>query len=105
VQPVESTTLPWPVFAAAPHCAALVSTGITTGPAACGNPAVSFMLVRYPRPRGVWCVFLCASHHRDVPLAEPLDQVAAAELADRRAQHALALAGQPYRRAVPLQLR
>jgi hypothetical protein len=64
------------------------------------------MLIRYPtRPADIWPVFLCAGHAREVPLAEPLDQVAAAELADRREQHALAIAGRPYRRPMPLQLR
>jgi hypothetical protein len=37
-----------------------------------------------------------------VPLAEPLDRVAAAELADRREQYALAMAGKPYRAPVSL---
>ncbi|MBF6558178.1 MAG: hypothetical protein IVW52_18895 [Acidimicrobiales bacterium] len=53
----------------------------------------------------MWCSFLCAAHANAVPLAEPLDQVAAAELADRREQHALAMAGKPFRRPTPLQLR
>jgi hypothetical protein len=35
-------------------------------------------------------------------LAEPLDRAATAELADRREQHALAMAGKPYRAPVPL---
>jgi hypothetical protein len=35
-------------------------------------------------------------------VAEPLDAVAAAELADRREQHALAVAGKAYRRPCPL---
>ena len=41
--------------------------------------------------------------HRD-PLPKPLDRVAAAELADRREQHAPAMAGKPYRAPVPLHL-
>jgi len=66
----------------------------------------SFMLVRYPRDRGTWCAFLCGRHAGEVgPLAEPLDQVAAAELADRRAQLTLAMAGKPFRRPAPLQIR
>jgi hypothetical protein len=61
------------------------------------------MLVWYPdRPRAVWPVFLCTSHSVDVPVAELLDRVAAAELDDRRKQHDLAMAGKPHRRAVPL---
>ena len=104
MQTVESTSLPWAVWAASPDCAAVVVTGVRTGPGSCPNPPTSFMLVRYPRARGTWCAFLCASHAREVvPLAEPLDQVAAAELADRRTQQALALAGKPYRRPGPLQ--
>lgn len=74
-------------------------------PGNCPGQATHFILVRYPTGKaGTWCAFLCTGHARSVPLAEPLDQVAAAELADRREQYALALAGRPYRRAVPLQL-
>jgi hypothetical protein len=43
-------------------------------------------------------------HAGEVPVAEPLDRVAAAELADRRERHALAMAGKPYRSPGPLQL-
>lgn len=103
MQTVESTSLPWVARADSPACAAVVATGVRTGPGGCSNPVTSFMLVRYPRDRGTWCAFLCHRHTREVgPLAEPLDQVAAAELADRRAQHALAMAGKPYRRPTPL---
>jgi hypothetical protein len=77
---------------------------VTTGPAQCRQSVVtSYLLVRYPaRPRVVWPVFLCSAHAAEVPVAEPLDRVAAAELADRREQHALAMAGKPHRLAVPL---
>ena len=106
MQTVESISLPWVVWADSAHCAAVVATGIRTGPESCPCPPTSFMLVRYPRDRGTWCAFLCAGHAREVaPLAEPLDQVAAAELADRRAQRELAMAGEPYRHPAPLQIR
>ena len=83
-----------------------VPTGMTTGPGACPGPVTHFMLVRYPTGRpGTWCAFLRAGHAREVPLCEPLDQVAADELADRREQHALAMTGRPYRRPTPLQMR
>jgi hypothetical protein len=78
---------------------------MTTGPGLCHYPATHFMLIRYPTsPADIWPVFLCTGCAREVPLAEPLDQVAAAELADRREQHALAMAGKPYRRPVALRL-
>jgi hypothetical protein len=80
----------------------MVTTGVWTGAAQCTGAVTSFLLVRYPRSRGVWCAFLCAAHAAAVPVAEPLDAVAAAELADRREQHALAVAGKPYRRPCPL---
>jgi hypothetical protein len=105
VQPVDGPSLPWPVAASAPSCGAIVQTGVTTGPAQCSQPVTSYLLVRYPaRPRAVWPVFFCAAHAGEVPVAEPLDRVAAAELADRREQHALAMTGKPYRAPVPLQL-
>lgn len=106
MQTVESISLPWVVQADSAHCAAVVNTGTRTGPGSCPGSPTSFMLVRYPGDRGTWCAFLCAVHARQVtPLAEPLDQVAAAELADRRTQHDLAMAGEPYRRPAPLQTR
>jgi len=78
----------------------MVNTGVTTGPAQCGQPVTRYFLVRYPaRPRAVWPAFLCAAHAGEVPVAEPLDRVAAAELADRRQQHALAMSGEPCRAA------
>jgi hypothetical protein len=40
-------------------------------------------------------------HAGEVPVAEPLDRVAAD---DRRDQHAQAMAGKPYRAPVPLHL-
>jgi hypothetical protein len=105
MQPVEATTLPWICRAASSHCAALVSTNECTGPGSCPHPPTSFLLVRYP-DRSTWCAFLCAVHARQVaPLAEPLDEIAAAELADRRTQHALGMAGKQFRRPVPLQVR
>ena len=108
MQILSSTSLPWVIWPSAAHCAVAVPTGMTTGPGTCPHPTTHFMLVRYPvaRPgrRGVWCAFLCAGHAQSVPLAEPLDRVATAELADRRDQHALAMAGRPYRRPEPLQL-
>ena len=106
MQILPSTSMPWPVSASAPRCAASVHSGMTTGPGPCHNPATHFTLIRYPtRPAAIWPTFLCRGHAREVgSLAEPLDAVAAAELADRREQHALAMAGRPYRRPVPLQL-
>ena len=105
MQILPSTSLPWPVSATAPHCAATVHRGMTTGPGPCHHPATHFMLIRYPTsPADIWPVFLCTGCAREVPLAEPLDQVAAAELADRHEQHALAVTGQPYRRPVALRL-
>jgi hypothetical protein len=98
--------MPWIVQADSPGCAAVVATGMRTGPGSCPHPVASFMLVRYPAERGTWCAFLCSGHAGEVgPLAEPLDQVAAAELADRCAQHALAMAGKSYRRPAPLRTR
>lgn len=98
--------MPWIVRADSPGCAAVVATGMSTGPGSCPRPVSTFMLVRYPRDGGTWCAFLCSRHAGEVgSLAEPLDQVAAAELADRRAQHALAMAGESYRRPAPLQSR
>ncbi len=107
MQTVEATSLPWVCHAEAAHCAALVTTGERTGPGHCVQQPSYYMLVRYNHERGAtWCVFLCAVHAREVaPLAEPLDQVAAAELADRRTQSALAMAGKSYRRPTPLQTR
>jgi hypothetical protein len=106
VQTVEATSMPWIVRADSPGCAAVVATGMRTGPGRCPHPVASFMLVRYPAGGGVWCAFLCAGHSREMgPLAEPLDQVATAELADRRVQHALAMAGKPCRPPAPLQTR
>ena len=106
MQILPSTSLPWPVSATAPHCATSVYSGMTTGPGPCHHLATHFMLIRYPtRPADIWPVFLCTAHAREVgSLAEPLDRVAAAELDDRRKQDALAMAGRPYRRPVPLQL-
>lgn len=104
MQTVDATTAPWVVRADAPHCAVAVATGERTGPGDCLNAVTSFMLVRYPREGATWCAFLCTAHAREVgPLAEPLDQIAEAELADRRTQHALAMAGKPFRRVAPLQ--
>ena len=98
--------MPWVVRADSPDCAAVAAAGMRTGPGSCPHPVVSFMLVRYPHDRGTWCTFLCSRHADEVgPLAEPLDQIAATELDDRRTQHALALAGKPYRRPAPLQTR
>ena len=106
MQILPSTSMPWPVSATAPRCAASVHSGMTTGPGPCHYPVTSFVLIRYPTsPAAIWPTFLCSAHAREVgSLAEPLDRVAAAELADRREQHALAMTGQPYRRPVPLQL-
>lgn len=100
--------MPWIVRADSPGCAAVMATDMRTGQGNCPYPVASFMLVRYPTGRGTWCAFLCSRHAGEVgTLAEPLDQVAAAELADRRAQHALALAlaGKSYRRPAPLSSR
>jgi hypothetical protein len=81
----------------------MVSTGLRTGPGVCPRPVAVYVLVRYLRSRQVWRVFLCAGHGAEVPAAEPLDDIAEQELADRRAQHDRALAGCPYRRPRPLQ--
>jgi hypothetical protein len=55
----------------------MVTTGVWTGAAQCTGSITSFLLVRYPRSRGVWCAFLCAAHAAAGPVAEPLDAVAA----------------------------
>ncbi len=100
----ESTTLPWPAHTQGITCAASESTG-PLGPGSCYRPVMMSALVRYPRSRELWRMFLCAGHAQQVPGAEPLDQAGEDELADRRAQHDLAMAGKPYRRPRPFQPR
>jgi hypothetical protein len=85
------------------RCAVMVSSGGRTGPSRCHSPVSGYALVRYPAGQDMWCVFLCASHRAAVLLAGPLDRVAVAELHDRDEQHRLALAGQSFRRPLPLQ--
>jgi hypothetical protein len=81
----------------------MVAGGGRTGPSRCQFPVSGYALVRYPAGQDIWCVFLCTSHRAGVLLAEPLDRVAVAELHDREEQHRLALAGQRFRRPLPLQ--
>lgn len=99
---VDSVTLPWPTFAESAGCAALEASGVTTGPGHCMHLVEVSVLVRYPRSRDVWLVFLCSRHGAQVAGSAPLDEPAAAELAERRAQHDLALAGKSFRRPRPL---
>jgi hypothetical protein len=56
-----------------------------------------------PPVKDIWCLFLTTSHRAAVLLAGPSDRVAVAELHDRDEQHRLALAGQSFRRPLPLQ--
>jgi hypothetical protein len=81
----------------------MVASGARTGPDRCHSPVSGYALARYPAGQGIWCVFLCTSHRAAVLLAEPLDSVAVAELHDREEHHRLALAGQSFRRPLPLQ--
>jgi hypothetical protein len=74
-----------------------------TGPDRCHSPVSGYALVRYPAGQDIWCLFLTTSHRAAVLLAGPLDRVAVAELHDREEQHRLALAGQSFRRPLPLQ--
>lgn len=91
-----------PFEASAAGCGGYVS-GVTTSPGSCHARPVwaGVVYFRYPRPV-LWWAFACDEHVECLHAPRRLLDRDRAELARRRAQRALGLAGRPYERTVPL---
>ena len=91
-----------PFEVSAAGCGGYVS-GVMTAPRACAGEVVWAGVVYFPFPRPtLWWVFACDAHVACVHAPRRLLDRDRAELARRREQHALAMAGRAYERSVAL---
>lgn len=87
-----------PFEASAAGCGGYVS-GVTTSPGSCHARPVWAGVVYFPAPRpALWWAFACDAHVECLHAPRRLLERDRAELARRRKQRALGLAGRPYER-------
>jgi hypothetical protein len=80
-----------------PGCPVEVYSGIHGQPRPCEAEPTHTVVIRW-RERRCWVrIFPCAKHAVDIPDAEPMSARHRAQLKERRAQVALAMAGRPHR--------
>lgn len=105
---VDSRALPWVLHPESATCAVVDHTGVRTGPQPCAEPAALTMLVRYPRSRAVWRVYLCQGHAAQLEargMGKAVESLAGQlqiERDYRAEQYARARAGLEYRRTGPV---